>query len=631
MSTIAQRLTLAAQHHQAGRIAQAEELYRAILQEAPRNPHALHLLGVLAHQAGRHDEAIDLISRALAAHGPHPVFHSNLAAVCLALGRLDEAVTHGREALHLQPHMPDAQNNLGVALRRLGRVAEAEAAFREALRLNPRHIDARCNLGAVLHRQERLGEALPLLREAVRLAPGHAQAHNDLGGALLACSEREAAVTHFREAIRLRPNFAEAHSNLGLALRDLNQIDEAINCFREAIRVNPAYAGAHNNLAFALEALGRIDEALGELHEALRLDPLNAQSLVSLSGLVAAGHYDFSDAQIRHVEALASRTDLPADDLARIHFALARVRDRAGDPDEAFRHYRRGNDLRRELVSRRGAVYDPAEHVRGVDRLIAAFTPAWFERVRPFGSDSELPVFVVGMMRSGTTLAEQIIASHPRAYGAGELHDVGRIVSALAQRLGGEYPECLVRLDAATARNEAEDYLRRLLQMGGDASRVVDKLPANYLHLGLIAALFPRARVVHCRRDPIDTCLSAYFQNFAEPHPFTLDLAHLGHYYRQYERLMAHWAKVLPQPVFELRYEELTTNQEAVSRRLVEFCGLGWDERCLRFHEIERPVRTASALQVRQPMYRSSVGRWRRYEKHLAPLLEALAKKGQSP
>jgi hypothetical protein len=208
------------------------------------------------------------------------------------------------------------------------------------------------------------------------------------------------------------------------------------------------------------------------------------------------------------------------------------------------------------------------------------------------------------------------------------LRDIGRLVVALPQRLGGteDYPGSVRRLDRATARALADEYLQRLRQVGGEALRVVDKMPFNFLHLGVIATLLPKARVVHCRRDPIDTCLSCFFQNFAEPHPFALDLAHLGHYYREYERLMAHWAEVLPLPVFKLSYEELTADQEAVSRRLVEFCGLEWDERCLRFNETERHVRTASALQVRRPLYRTSVGRWKRYERHLAPLLEALGR-----
>jgi tetratricopeptide (TPR) repeat protein len=626
MLTIDQRLASAVQHHGAGRLAEAEALYRGVLQEAPHHPHALHLLGVLAHQLGRHEEALGLIRSAIAVHGAHPVFYSNLAAVYLALGQLDETVRLAREALRLQPDLADAHNNLGVALMRQGHFDEAGAALGNAVRHDPRHTDARCNLGAVLHRQGKLPEAITLLEETVRLAPGHAQARNDLGGALLAAGEPIRAEAHLRQAVRLRPGFAEAHSNLGLALREQGRIDEAVQSFREAVRLNPGYAGAHNNLGYTYEFHGKIDEARAEYQAALRLDPNNPRALASLSGLAAAGHYELGDDELRCIGQLVTRGDLPLDDLGRLHFALARARDRAGDEDEAFEHYRRGNELRKEYVRRRGAAYDPVARRRYVDRLIGAFTPAYFERVAPFGLDTELPVFVVGMMRSGTSLAEQILASHPRVHGAGELPDLDRLALALPQRLGTTegYPECVARLDAVVARALAEEYLQGLGRRGKGADRVVDKLPFNFIHLGVIATLFPRARIIHCRRDPVDTCLSCFFQNFGEPHPFTLDLGHLGHYYRQYERLMAHWGRVLPVPVFELNYEELTADQEGVSRRLVAFCGLEWDERCLRFHETDRPVRTASALQVRKPLYRSAVGRWKRYERHLGPLLAAL-------
>lgn len=626
MSAIAERLQRAVQCHEAGRRDEAEALYRGILQEAPQQPHALHLLGVLLHQAGRHHEAIDLINRALAAHGPHPIFHSNLAAAYLAVGLLSEAATHCREALRLKPDLADAHNNLGVALRRQGQLEAAEVAFREALRFNPRHVDARCNLGAVLHRRGHLAEALARLEEAVRLAPRHAQAHNDLGGVLLACARPEQAEPHLREAIRLRPAFAEAHSNLGLALRDLHQTDEAMHCFREALGISPGYAKARNNLAYALEIQGQMDEARSEFQQTLRGDPDNAMALTGLSRLAAAGRHRLSDAEVGKIRELAARQDLPLDDLSRLHFALAWIADEAGAYDEAFAHCRRGNELRAEVDRRRGAVFDIAAHRDFVDRIIATFTPAYFERVRSFGVDSKLPIFVVGMLRSGTTLVEQILASHPLVHGAGELPDLERLARSLPERLGGpeRYPDCVARLDAATARAVAEEYLQTLKHLAGEAIRVVDKLPFNFMHLGVIATLFPKARIIHCRRDRVDTCLSCFFQNFADPQPFTLDLGLLGQYYREYERLMSRWTKVLPLPVFELRYEDLTADQETWSRRLIDFCGLEWDERCLRFHETRREVRTASTLQVRRPMYGSSVGRWKRYAGHLRPLLEAL-------
>jgi tetratricopeptide (TPR) repeat protein len=624
--TIADRLKLGVQYHQAGRLADAEALYRSVLSEAPRNPDALALLGVLAYHTAQPAVAIDLIRQALAVSGPHPVYLSNLAAAFIAAGRMAEAEAHSREALRLRPTHPDAHYNLAVALLGQGRVDASEPAFRETLRLRPTHVDARFHLASILHRQGKLPEAVTLLSEAVRLAPDHVGVRNALGAALLALSQPAAAEPHFREALRLAPSFAEAHSNLGLALREQDRIDEAVHCFRESLRLKPGYVGAYNNLAFLLQSQGRSDEARAGFHEALRLDPNNTRAFAGLSRLAAAGHYEFSDDEVRRIEAILSQGGPPTDERSRLHFALARVAEKASEHDRAFGHYHRANELLKEYLRARGAAYNPAVQSRLVDQMIAAFTPAYFERVRSFGSESVQPVFVVGMPRSGTTLAEQIIASHPRARGAGELRDVGDMTITLPRRLGcaEAYPGCLGRLDAATVRALAAEYLDRLRQRDGAADRIVDKMPFNYLHLGLIATLFPRARVVHCRRDPIDTCLSCYFQHLVEPQAFTPDLTFLGHYYREYERLMAYWARALPLPMFELRYEELTADQEAVSRRLIEFCGLDWDERCLRFHETERTVLTPSALQVRQPLYRSSVGRWKRYEKHLGPLIEAL-------
>jgi tetratricopeptide (TPR) repeat protein len=622
---MAQRLMLAQRHHAAGQLAEAEALYRAILAEAPRHPHALHLMGVLAYQAGRHHEAQTLIEQALAVHGPHPIFYSNLAAVCLELDQLDATIAHCRTALAIQPNLPDAYNNLGAALMRQERYDEAAAAFVQALRLNPGQIDARCNLGTLLQRQGKLAEALACLEQAIRQAPGHARAHNDLAGVLLSCDRPEQAAAAAREAIRLRPTFAEAHRGLGMALRELDQLDDALRALREALRLNPRCAAAHHTLGCVLEYQGDFDGARAEFLEALRLEPNHAYALASLSSLTAAGFERLADADIDRLRQLVMRHDLPRDDLVRLHFALARLLDKAGAYDEAFAHYREGNELRRESLNRRGVTFDPAEHRRLVDRLIAVFTPEHFARVRGFGVDSDLPIFVIGMMRSGTTLAEQILASHPLVHGAGELRAVSQITVALTERGGGTdtYPELLARLDAATVRAVAEEHLLRLRQLGGAAPRVVDKMPSNFLHLGLIATLFPRARIVHCRRDAIDTCLSCYAQNFVSPFPFKHDLGQLGFYYREYQRLMIHWTQVLP--IFELRYEELTAAPEQVSRELLAYCGLDWDDRCLRFHETGRPVRTASMLQVRQPMYRSAVGRWKHYEKHLGPLIEALA------
>jgi hypothetical protein len=354
----------------------------------------------------------------------------------------------------------------------------------------------------------------------------------------------------------------------------------------------------------------------------LRLDPdcVSALATVAIHDL-----YPLGASEIERIRTLLARPNLPPARGCVLHLGLANLRQRAGAYDEAFGHFRQGNALRRGLFQQQGTAFDPAAHRACVDAIIRTFDAAYFQRVAGFGLDSEVPVFIVGMPRSGTSLLEQILASHPQVAGGGELRHVPRLVDALPAQLRAPegYPGCMARVDGPAIRSLAERHLERLTRLGGAALRVTDKLPVNFLHLGLIATLFPRARIIHCRRDPLDVCVSCYTSYFRGLH-FTWDLNDLGQYYRQYERLMAHWRTVLPLPILDVVYEELVADPEAVSRELVAFCGLDWDARCLAFHENPRAVHTVSALQVRRPMYTNSVGRWRRYAAHLQPLLEAL-------
>jgi hypothetical protein len=301
------------------------------------------------------------------------------------------------------------------------------------------------------------------------------------------------------------------------------------------------------------------------------------------------------------------------------------VAERKGAYDEAFAEFARGNACTHRIHDRKQQAFHVAADCRSHGERNALFDREYFARMAPLGHPSELPVFIIGMPRSGTTLVEQILSSHPRFAGAGELLEMqySRLDLPALLNVSEPYPACLMKLTRETAWGLAERYLQRLRREDSHALRVSDKLPENYYQLGLIAVLFPRARIIHCQRDPRDTCVSCFCENF-EGVRYSTSLENLGQYYVEYERLMAFWRKVLPNPLFEVQYEDLVDRQEAVSRDLVAFCGLDWDDRCLQFHETRRTVQTASNLQVRQPMYASSVGRWRRYEKHLEPLLKLL-------
>jgi Tfp pilus assembly protein PilF len=448
---------------------------------------------------------------------------------------------------------------------------------------------------------------------------------------LLALARHHAQAGNLREAehlcrlvLRLRPDCVLAYHALAMVYVQDEQRLPAEECFQHLLRLEPSDPIVHGNYgAFLLEE-GRRAEALEHYREALRWDPHCVPALAAVAGL---GLYPLDDGELARMRSLLRGERLSADERARLHFALGNHYDRTGAFDEAFSHFERANALRRGVFLEAGRSLEPERHRARIDRIIATCDASYFQRTRAMGRDSGRPAFIVGMPRSGTSLVEQILASHPEVFGGGELKDVQSMAESLPARLGitgTGYPDCLASLDAATARALADQYLRRIGRHSGQAARVTDKMPTNFEHLGFIAALFPQARVIHCVRDPRDVCLSCYFQDFRSMN-FAWDLEVLGEFYGQYERLMAHWGRVLPLPMLEVAYEELVADPEAVSRRLVAFCGQEWSDACLTYHENPRAVRTVSLLQVRQPVYQSSIGRWRHYEAHLQPLLRALA------
>jgi tetratricopeptide (TPR) repeat protein len=475
------------------------------------------------------------------------------------------------------------------------------------------------------HQAGDLPQAERIYREVLLLDPNQGDALNLLGVLANQMGQPETAIDLLSRAVAAHPHEPEFHSTLAAAYTATGDVASAITHYRKAVRLKPQAVGSRAHLCDALLEQGQQDEALALCLEALRLDRDSALAWCVLGELVGHGCHTFTDADIAHLQQLVADGRLPIHDASMIHFTLAAHREKCGAYDEAFRSYQKANELKREVYRQSKQRFDPGMHLDLIDRLIAFFTPEFFQRIEAFGADSELPVFVVGMVRSGTSLVEQILASLPRVFGAGELKDIDQLSTALPQHLNvaEAYPPCLAHIDPAIARKLAYGYLLRLAGPCGASLRMIDKMPHNYLHLGLIAVLFPRARIVHCRRDPMDVCTAAYFQNFKWL-PYTASLDDIVFYYRQYERLMEHWKRVLPLRMHEVVYEQMVANQEAVSRELVSFCGLPWDERCLAFYQSRRTVQTASKLQVRQPIYTRSVARWQHFAAHLGPLRQAL-------
>ncbi len=611
--------------HNQNSLAEAAAAYRRAVELRPDHAEAHNNLGVILEGQGQWEQAAACYQEALRLRPDYADAHNNLGVVFNRQGRFQEAAACYQRAISARPRYAQAHSNLGNALRQLGLRKEAIACYQEALRLQPNYADAHYNLGVVLMEEGRQIEAEAAFREALRLRPAFLEAHHSLGLVLHRQRRLPEATAAYRQALQLRPDFTEAAFSLANAFREQGQVEEAVATYRRILQSRPDMAEVHHNLANTLEEQGNLQDCLAHVLEAARLRPDWAYPLFTLAELACHGHYQISDDQVQRIQALLADPQLPLNDASLAHFAQAFLFDKAGDHDRAFASYRTGNACKHRLLQQTGEAFDPAAHQEAIDQLIAAYDRPFFERTRDFGLDSQLPLLIVGMPRSGTTLIEQILSRHPAVFAAGELKELGRLVAELPARLGGAqpHPQCIAGLTAEVARGLAEDYCRQLARRGGPAARVTDKMPLNYLNLGLLAAVLPRARVIHCRRHPADTCLSCYFQYFRELN-FTWDLEDLGRYYRGYQRLMDHWRSVLPVPPLEVSYEDLVADQEAVSRRMVAYCGLDWDDRCLDFHASTRTIQTMSKLQVRRPIYSTSVGRWKRYEAHLQPLLAAL-------
>ena len=682
---LAQAFAEAVGHHNAGRLDVADAICQRILAQQPKNSDVLNLLGANAGRRGRPDLATEWFRKAVRSNKRNPAYHCNLAMSLQVAGDLRNAETHFRRAVALKADYAEAVSGLGGVLARTGRRAEAETCCRKVVELEPDNPRAHANLAGVLVGLGRSGDAEKCARRALSLKPDYVEAMNTLGSALIAGKRYEDAVAVLREAVAKNPGYGDAQNNLGLALVALNRHEEAIDSLEETIRRNPRHADAHNNLGTCYWHLGRDRDAVAEFEETLRCAPGYVNAITRLGeaalyandiagalarfddalrrapewpdalsgkasvfeksgdldacrafigplirkdnpepGIVAAfarisRRTDARDDAIALVERTLRQGDLTDGQKTLLYFTLGSAYDGADEFERAFEAFAKANALR-------PGHFDTDEFDRRIEGIVEFFGSAEAASLARAQNETQLPVFIVGIPRSGTSLTEQILASHRSVHGAGELRELGELLYGLSG--GGNvletYADFMPGLGQDKIDSLARDHLAFLAERGGDAVRVINKMPYNFLHLGFIARILPGARIIHCVRDPLDTCLSCYFQNFMRSNDQTFDQRALGAYYRAYQRLMAFWRETLEIPMYEVRYESLVADLEGESRRLVDFIGLEWDPDCLEYHQSKRMVHTASYDQVRQPIYTRSVGRWRHYEAHLGPLREAL-------
>jgi tetratricopeptide (TPR) repeat protein len=638
--------------HGQGRLWEAEQLYETVLNGDRRHFDANYRLGLIRLQQKRFADAEMLFRRAIKIDKKSADARHHLAIALTGVGRLDEAIEHYRKALSLNPGYAEAHNNLGYALQMTDRHEEAARHYQKALVINTDYPEARTNLGNVLQALKRPEEAIEQYRRALALRPNYPEAHNNLASALAALHRHEEAITHSEKALALAPSYPEAHINLANALGALDRTDAAIAQYEKLLVIDPSNTEVRTRLGQALYLSGRPEDALAQFEEALVIKPDNVEALNSAGNALRAlgrldeatiafekaiasaprngiGYYNLAvsrrfttaDVHFAAMKKLARGTDLSSvEEQIGLHFALGKVFADLGDHQQSFRHLLQGNALKRQQID-----YDEAKTLNQFEAIQTTFNAELIRSKQGLGDPSTLPVFIIGMPRSGTTLVEQILASHPKVFGAGELREFGKLTADIGGPNGSKFPEAVAAMSGAQLREFGAKYVHALRSRAAAAERVTDKMPANFLHAGLIHLTLPNARIIHTRRDPRDVALSCFSIMFSVSQYHTYDLVELGRHIRAYQTLMQHWRDVLPAGMMlEVDYEQIVGDLAGNARRIIAHCGLEWDDACLAFHKSKRPVQTASVLQVRQPIYTSSVGRWRTYQDQLKPLLEVL-------
>jgi tetratricopeptide (TPR) repeat protein len=644
---------------QAGDLDGAEKAMRRLLKASPRAAGAHSILGNIAMLRRDPAAAAAAYEAALALLPGHAETHFNLALALKADGRLIESLAALNRAVELKPDYADALTQSGTVLMALNNLAAAVETFQRALRLREGQFEAHYNLGLALYRLDRMEEAklsfaraaglndrsaeaflalgrtlnqlqqrslaTSALARAAALAPDNAEAHSLLASVFLADGWTRAAMDEIGKAVALEPGNADHHIVQGRILGELNRLPEAEAANRKAVEMAPDSLEALGALGRSYMAVGRMEEARALFQKALALHVEDVHPHLDMARLEK---FRPGDPRLGPLESFVATEEwLPSRDRAALHFTLGRAWDEIGDHDRAFGHFEKANAAQREHQPDTEAA-DQA----WFESARAVFTPDLFAARAGSGAGSRVPIFVLGMPRSGTTLTEQIISSHPAVRGAGEVQDLEIATRIVRHRhkLTADMPEVARALTPDQLRELGETYVGRLEERAppipgkAGAGRITDKLLGNYNRIGLIQLALPNAVIIHCRRNPLDNCVSIYTNHFVESLEHANDLGRLGRYYRRYHDLMAHWRQVLPGRFLDVQYEETVRDIESMARRVIAWCGLEWDPRCLDFQNNARRVATLSITQVRQPVYTSSVERWRHYEKHLGPLLRAL-------
>jgi len=633
-----------------GRLREASDSYRKALRLLPDHPMLLNNLGNALQLRGDNEKAIGWFNKAIAQDPNYADAYCNLGNALRDMGSMEEAVDAYRNAIRIDPDMADPYSNLGCILTELDELDEAVKNFKTAIGIDSWHKEACNGLGNALLAQGEVDDAIASYYKAIDIDPGHKDAFKGLGDALTSKGNMVKAIAAYQKAIEIDPSNLDAYTGLGNAqrergeleeamasidrvieidpgnvdalvglgsvLHDQGETDKAIAKFLEAIDIDPGYVNAYTALASLLSDQGEIDKAIARYREAIAIDPKFAGAYRSLA---KNKKFTEHDDDVVAMESLYAAEDIVDDQKMSLAFGLGKAYEDLGEYDKSMKLIIEATRLKRASID-----YSVIGEEDNFNKVKEIFSAEFFSHHQGIGHPDKTAIFILGMPRSGTSLTEQILASHADVHGAGELTYVGGLIKKISiTDPSRKFPEIVIDLGEGEFEDLGKKYIARI-RSHSDARHITDKMPGNFFHIGFIKTILPNAKVIHCNRDPMDNALSIFKNYFGKGHYYSYDMTELGHYYRLYLDLMEYWRNTLPGFIYDLSYEKLVTDHENQIRKLLDFCNLPWDDACLDFHKTDRRIKTASNAQVRRPIYKDSVKLWKRYEKQLKPLEEAI-------
>ena len=609
---------------QQGKLSEAEKAYRKALKINRNFVEAHNNLGNILLEKGKLKEATGSYRKALKLLPEHPMLLNNVGNVLQLRGENEEAIKYLRQAIQHNPDYTDAHTNLGNALSAQNKFNDAIKAYKNAIKSDPGNPDTHYNLATTLHIQKNLKEAADSYQKAIDINPQHANAFNGLGNLLTDMHNIGDAITFFQHAIKINPSYTDALLGLANAFNLIGETDQALNMFKQAINVEPNNKYTYKEMGSFYKNQGELNKAIEYYQKAIAIDLTYTEAHRLKANSKKHTEYD---EDIHTMESLYNKKNLSNEQRVHICFGLRKAFEDIGEFEKSLDYTIEGNQLFRNSYE-----YSFKDDKMFFNNIKKVFSADFFDHYKNNGKDignpDKTPIFVLGMPRSGTSLVEHILASHPQVFGAGELYELADLSKSNPDGPSKKsFPENILEFNIENFNDTGTQYIKQIRRYASNSTYIVDKMPHNFLRIGLIKAILPNTKIIHCVRNPMDNCLSIFKNYFSGTHKYAYDMTELGQYYNLYKELMEYWETTLPGFIYNINYEQLVSDQETQTINLIEFCGLPWDDSCLQFHKNKRKVGTASDAQVRRPMYKDSVQLWKKYGARLEPLEKALNNK----